>query len=297
MSWKELYRMSPCVPVDYPTIAAAMELAQDTSSSSQRWLAARSSNATHSLVQTRSLRVLLRPHMVYKIKEAIVVCAPPGVKVSMETIQLSASCLSSRTNMLSERAMAASSTTTTTTTVAPPSKKRIRWNCKSGTRDQVVLSLSPSEDSNQNSEHSFSSLSEEAMDDLAATGSSPAASSLSLESSDSMAESNTLQTATIILKTRRQNEPVFLVQQGSLYLQGLSILHSSHGMDIWNGNAAILPMSCHCHCVACSSAASHHGRAVALCAWMAAICKWTRAPLSSARPRVCTLGGRAVGPG
>jgi hypothetical protein len=45
--------------------------------------------------------------------------------------------------------------------------------------------------------------------------------------------------ATLILQTRKHNEPLFRVQQGNLKLANLQLLHNCHGMDIWNGNAAI----------------------------------------------------------
>jgi len=51
------------------------------------------------------------------------------------------------------------------------------------------------------------------------------------------AESNSH--ATLILRSRRHNEPAFRVQQGLLRLQNIEIQHNSHGLDIWNGNAAV----------------------------------------------------------
>lgn len=45
--------------------------------------------------------------------------------------------------------------------------------------------------------------------------------------------------ATIVFRSRRQNEPVFRVQQGVLQLKNVEIQHYSHGTDIWNGNAAV----------------------------------------------------------
>lgn len=44
--------------------------------------------------------------------------------------------------------------------------------------------------------------------------------------------------ATIVFRSRRQNEPVFRVQQGVLQLINVEIQHYSHGTDIWAGNAA-----------------------------------------------------------
>eukprot|EP00522_Entomoneis_paludosa_P015589 CAMPEP_0172446726 /NCGR_PEP_ID=MMETSP1065-20121228/6265_1 /TAXON_ID=265537 /ORGANISM="Amphiprora paludosa, Strain CCMP125" /LENGTH=670 /DNA_ID=CAMNT_0013197915 /DNA_START=9 /DNA_END=2021 /DNA_ORIENTATION=+ len=45
--------------------------------------------------------------------------------------------------------------------------------------------------------------------------------------------------ATLVLRTRKQNEPVFRVRQGHFNATNLNIEHYSGGSDIWNGNAAI----------------------------------------------------------
>jgi hypothetical protein len=45
--------------------------------------------------------------------------------------------------------------------------------------------------------------------------------------------------ATIFLKTKKNNEPLFHVQQGKLKVSNLSLLHFCSGTDIWNGNAAV----------------------------------------------------------
>lgn len=45
--------------------------------------------------------------------------------------------------------------------------------------------------------------------------------------------------ATLVLRTRKQNEPAIRVQHGHFSAVNLNIEHSSYGTDIWNGNAAI----------------------------------------------------------
>lgn len=60
------------------------------------------------------------------------------------------------------------------------------------------------------------------------------------ESDDAIQESAIASSrATIYFRTRRQNEPLFRVQQGHLILKEVDIIHFSEGMDIWNGNAAV----------------------------------------------------------
>ena len=45
--------------------------------------------------------------------------------------------------------------------------------------------------------------------------------------------------ATLILSSRNHNEPIFRVKQGLLKLKNIDLQHQSHGVDIWNGNAAV----------------------------------------------------------
>jgi hypothetical protein len=45
--------------------------------------------------------------------------------------------------------------------------------------------------------------------------------------------------ATIVLKTKRRNCPIFHIRQGRMILSGISFVHYCSGTDIWNGNSAI----------------------------------------------------------
>lgn len=45
--------------------------------------------------------------------------------------------------------------------------------------------------------------------------------------------------ATLVLRTRRLNEPAIRVLSGQFAAININVEHSSHGLDIWNGNAAI----------------------------------------------------------
>lgn len=45
--------------------------------------------------------------------------------------------------------------------------------------------------------------------------------------------------ASLELRTRRHNEPLFRVRQGTVKLVNIQLVHNSNGIDIWNGNAAI----------------------------------------------------------
>lgn len=45
--------------------------------------------------------------------------------------------------------------------------------------------------------------------------------------------------ATIVLKTKRRNCPIFHIRQGRMKLSGISLIHYCSGTDIWNGNSAV----------------------------------------------------------
>ena len=45
--------------------------------------------------------------------------------------------------------------------------------------------------------------------------------------------------ACLVSRTRRPNEPLIRVRQGTIKLTNINILHNANGVDIWNGNAAI----------------------------------------------------------
>lgn len=45
--------------------------------------------------------------------------------------------------------------------------------------------------------------------------------------------------ATLVMRTRRHNEPIVRVRQGHLKMVNVDLHHTSYGLDIWNGNAAV----------------------------------------------------------
>jgi len=45
--------------------------------------------------------------------------------------------------------------------------------------------------------------------------------------------------AVIVLKTRKHNEPIVRVRQGTVRLHNIDLIHNASGTDIWNGNAAV----------------------------------------------------------
>ena len=45
--------------------------------------------------------------------------------------------------------------------------------------------------------------------------------------------------AILVLKSRKHNEPIVRVRQGTVRLRNLDLVHNASGTDIWNGNAAV----------------------------------------------------------
>ena len=45
--------------------------------------------------------------------------------------------------------------------------------------------------------------------------------------------------AVLVLKTKKANEPIVRVRQGTLRLRDVAVVHNATGTDIWNGNAAV----------------------------------------------------------
>jgi hypothetical protein len=69
--------------------------------------------------------------------------------------------------------------------------------------------------------------------------SDPSETSFRSESTDGTSATGASTRATLVLRSRRHNQPAIWVKQGVLVAKGLDICHNSYGLDIWNGNAAI----------------------------------------------------------
>jgi len=153
----------------------------------------------NAIQQTRSIRVLLRPGD-HVLREAIVIEAQQGVYVTIETMKGRFTF----NHALAEEERSHDTFTATTSSKSPSrrlARMRNRMNCRSLQEDDGEL------------EH-------------------PTVERLS-------SKRPTSDCATLILKTRKHNEPLFRVRQGKIKLVNLELLHNCHGMDIWNGNAAI----------------------------------------------------------
>jgi Right handed beta helix region len=157
--------------------------------------------------QVRSIRVLLRPGN-HILKHAIEVRAVSGAKVEIQTMETPPIVYDSQRNVVRAH----------NSHDRPTLGKASNAQKKGVGKLRILLScVRPDVSEQSETEESYVSHSS--------------------DNSESMAEPP--KRATLIFKSRRQNEPVFRVQQGLLQLNNVEIQHYSHGTDIWNGNAAV----------------------------------------------------------
>ena len=175
--------------------------------------------------QTRSVRILLRPGN-YVLKQAFHVRAAPGVVISLETVRMPKNVFrpkpavaghgdgGSGAPLLMEQALPLDAAATASLSVSSSPPKPSFRNLFRCSRQESGEGESETEDATD-------------FDDWLQA------------SSENGGADAVPQHATLMLRSRRHNEPVFRVSQGVLRLTDLEIQHNSHGLDIWNGNAAV----------------------------------------------------------
>jgi len=293
-SWKELYRLSPCVPVDYSTIPAALALANTLPPTAPLMTAARarfptrasrhhgarrgerhhhptnnnnndvsSVEAAQGQLQRRSVRVLLRPGRYY-LRQAITVQAIAGIHITIETMKLPASYYYSeyarqqQAHFLLQQqqqraALHASRVLLIDPPPPPPASPRSHALCflRCVRADNDVVhghgggeSLLDGSHGGLGDAYSVASSHSTGSGREALMWGAPSDRPLEGQRMTSHIMNSpppppSLTQATIVLHTRRHNEPAFLVRQGHLVLKDLEINHNCHGIDIWNGNSAL----------------------------------------------------------
>lgn len=297
-SWKELYRLSPCVPVDYSTIPAALALANILPPTAPLMTAARarfstrasrhhgarrgerhhptnhnnnnnnsnemsSAEAAQGQLQRRSVRVLLRPGRYY-LRQAITVQAIAGIHITIETMKLPASYYYSeyarqqQARFLQQQqqhraALHASRVLLIDPPPPPPASSRSHALCflRCVRADNDVVHGHGGGESLLDGSHG-GGLGDAYSVSSHSTGGSGREAHMWGAPSDGLLDGQRMAShiinsppppsitqATIILRTRRHNEPAFLVRQGHLVLKDVEINHNCHGIDIWNGNSAL----------------------------------------------------------
>ena len=205
-SWFDLYRYSPCIPVDYSTIHKALSIALEPVP-----LRTRRTSATKQSKQIRSIRILLRPG-TYWLKQAIDIQAIPGVTIYFGTVNLPRNLYRPIRHIpeIMEQPLPLplpESETNSGSRKRGPSFLNL-FNCKR----QVPPEETDVEDTDFTNDWR--------------------------ENGNFMPTTEPTH-ATMILRSRRNNEPVVRVRQGLVYLRNIEIQHNSLGLDIWNGNAAV----------------------------------------------------------
>mmetsp|Transcript_23490 Transcript_23490/g.52047 ORF Transcript_23490/g.52047 Transcript_23490/m.52047 type:complete len:811 (-) Transcript_23490:168-2600(-) len=262
-TWLQHYRDNPLVPTDYDTIQAAFyKRHRSVTTGRPNWQRSDPSNR-HPVVpeHDRSLRVLLKPKR-YVLKEALVVHALGSAEVTIETVDGPAERAnggfgplfnnnrgdgnndegrgvggaSALTRSSSERATSSTPTSTST-------KRRLRelLSCRSATG--AVGTGQGDEDGSVDED-------DEDISDTLDLLSSPSYARNRAESLPNLPQDPDLyrdgcypkyakRRAVLVLKSKKQNEPMVRVRQGTLRLKDVDFVHNTTGNDIWNGNSAV----------------------------------------------------------
>ena len=178
------------MPVDYPTLSAALATCET-----------RASDGT--IQQSKSIRILLRPG-THVLREAITIQAVQGADICIETCKGT-----TFTPVYSHHALEDESNRSSSKKRRLARKFRSSMNCRS-------------RQDSQDAHDDYSFLDHD-----------------SVVEHHSSANTSCTAGATLVLKTRRPNEPLLRVKQGNLHLSNIQLLHNCLGMDIWNGNACI----------------------------------------------------------
>lgn len=203
VSWAEHYRLSPCVPVDYSSVHKAMEVASLQP-------ARRSRRSSQKRPQVRPIRILLRPGTYY-LKETVNIEARPSSTVTIETVEMPKTIYQPGHNANSPSREVPEAPVSSSSKSSSSRSLRNLMRCH---RPGSVEEMDPT-DFMEDDEV------DEWWNELPSRPRAPPT------------------RATLILRTRRGNEPAFRIRQGTLRLKNIDISHFSEGLDIWNGNAAI----------------------------------------------------------
>jgi len=191
VSWKEFYRLHPCVPTDYSTIHKALVMTSLGSSRSR-------DTVTH---------ILLRPGKHF-VRETLHIHTSPTSIVVVETMELPSDWVNS---IIDHRRF------------ETPQKSR---RGRSASVRKIMACNSRDEEDYPTD------------DDIPSYPVIPSVSSRD-GAIAAMPRGRVENRAEVILKTKRNNTPMFRVSQGFLKLVKVDLQHHSAGVDIWNGNTAV----------------------------------------------------------
>jgi Right handed beta helix region len=236
-SWMAHYQQNPCVPIDYSSVQAALQLAAPVTTTTSR-------KNRHQLQQVRSLKIWMRPGR-YHLQQAIQVQAPPGVELVIETMQLPANIFQKPPPIHHHQEAMMEQVAEQPLQQQRTQPRRSASNaflqlirCGRGARFNPATAAFEEAEATERSETRDAA----ADDVLEVFGRDhhPDSHPLHHQCAAAAQQQQQQQThATLVLQTRRHNEPAVCVRQGKVTLTNLEIQHFAHGLDIWNGNAAI----------------------------------------------------------
>lgn len=225
-SWLELYRTSPCVPIDYNTVESALAY------------------ITANLIpnddgKRTSVRLLLHPAK-YVLNDSLVIRSSGSTQITMETLE-EFPCKknenlqrgdSASTSLIKGSAITSNSNISGFGSISR-SSPRVNNRRKAFTIQKL-----------QNQFVSARSiLRKSSCITASASGTDSRMAAMELQGEHTMLcpidECENPRRAKLILKSPKQNMPLFLVQEGLLHLKNIDLCHYSSGADIWRGNAAL----------------------------------------------------------
>mmetsp|Transcript_64234 Transcript_64234/g.73956 ORF Transcript_64234/g.73956 Transcript_64234/m.73956 type:complete len:569 (+) Transcript_64234:210-1916(+) len=213
-SWKKYYQYNPCVPVDYSTVHGALSVIEKAKVDS---------------LQPSVVRILLRPGR-YILREAITIDeARDSVSVEIETMEY-------YPNTFHGSGIECSLIQPT-----EQSKRKRKSSIRSLFQCRTV-DVEDDDDEHYMIETNYLYQSEEdpvVPTDLLVENRRPSRGDKENNRNCRNMNNTVVKQATLVLRTRRHNEPLIRVRQGSCTIRNIEMKHISHGTDIWNGNACI----------------------------------------------------------
>eukprot|EP00536_Pseudo-nitzschia_multiseries_P004865 jgi/Psemu1/189161/e_gw1.85.40.1 len=240
VSWKKYYQYNPCVPVDYSNIHNAMNDAIGKAKADPS--------------KPSTVRVLLRPGR-YVLREAITIDEGNpdksntllgnnhSVAIEIETMEY----IPENCHNGDHHCHGSSSRQTKKSKRKRKSSLRNFFQCRTVDIEEEEEDVIDHESLREylNNPSSFSVGRPGTLNHVAEDDDSLIESLTSRESSDGNeyeqkeSKKPVANRATLVLTTRRHNEPLLRIRQGSCTVRNIDLRHGSYGNDIWNGNAAI----------------------------------------------------------
>lgn len=245
-SWKEHYRLNPCVPIDYHSVSRALNILT-TFDNNNKAVGLGNMEAEN---QPHCLTILLRPGK-YIFKEALIIETHPSHHVSIQSMNMPSSLpieeepkiffdngkhvggITSFYSSVSAGSMVARGNVPHGEGAREGQRKlsfREYFSCMSKRSVQVETRSDNGED-----EHYHDVLDTS----LHSPSSEHESSYTNIQQQQQHGQCSVTQKVEIFLQTRRHNEPIFRVCQGNFSIKNIYLVHHSNGVDIWNGNAAI----------------------------------------------------------